>query len=175
MPIETEVKIEIDSVEQIRQKLVEMKAELFKKKALQTDIYLDNGRLRKKDQTLKIRDNAILVYKGHSQKRKNIRSSEEIEVMVDNGSYILHLLEKLGYTRYWKKELYRECYLYHMTQICIDETPMGNFIEIEGKKEDIINIAKQLGFSQKHFIADGYGKLWKKKNKNKQVDMVFPK
>jgi len=177
MPIETEVKIKINAVEPIKQKLLEMKAELYKKRALQTDIYLDNGRLRKKDQTLKIRDNAIFTYKGPSQKKNNIRSNEEIEIMIDNAAHLQLLLERLGYKQYWKKERYRESYLVNMTQICIDETPMGNFIEIEGKKENIVDIAKQLGFSQKNFIADGYGKLWRefaKQNKRKG-DMVFQK
>ncbi len=177
MPTETEVKIRIDAVEPIKQKLLEMKAELYKKRAVQTDSYFGNKTMKKKGQTLKIRDNALLIYKGPSQKKNNIRSNEEIEIMVDNAAYLKQLLEQLGYLQYWKKERYRESYLVNMTQICIDETPIGNFIEIEGKKENIIDIAKQLGFSQKKFIADSYGKLWKefaKKNK-RNGDMVFQK
>ncbi len=131
MHIETEVKIKIDNIEQVRQRLLEMNAELFKKRALQTDIYIDDGRQRKKDKTVRIRDNSILTYKGPAQKKKNIRSNEEIEVMVDNGSNLFQLLEKIGFKQYWKKERYRECYLYKLTQICIDETPIGNFIEIK--------------------------------------------
>ncbi|MFA6888131.1 MAG: class IV adenylate cyclase [Candidatus Woesearchaeota archaeon] len=177
MPIETEVKIKIDAVEPIKQKLLGMKAELYKKRALQTDLYFGNKKLRKNGQTLKIRDNAIFTYKGPAEKKKNIRSNEEIEIMIDNAAYLQLLLEKLGYVQYWKKERYRESYLINMTQICIDETPMGNFIEIEGKKENILDIAKRLGFSQKDFSADGYGKIWReyaKKNKCKG-DMVFKK
>lgn len=177
MPIETEVKIKIDAVEPIKQKLLEMKAELYKKRALQTDIYFGNKTMKKKGQIMKIRDNALLIYKGPSQKKNNIRSNEEIEIMVDNAVHLKQLLEQLDYLQYWKKERYRESYLVNMTQICIDETPMGNFIEIEGKKDSIIDIAKHLGFSQKNFIADSYSQLWEefaKKNKRKG-DMVFQK
>ena len=177
MPTETEVKIKIEAVEPVRQKILALKAELYKKRALQTDVYFGNPRIRKKDQTLKIRDNAIFTYKGPSEKKKNIRSNEEIEIRIDNAAYLQMILERIGYLPYWKKERYRESFLLNMTQICIDETPMGNFIEIEGKQENIIDIAKKLGFSQKNFIAEGYGKLWReyaKKNKLKG-DMVFKK
>ena len=178
MPTETEVKLKIGSIEQIKNKLLEIRAELFKKKALQIDEYFDKkGGLKKSDQVLRLRDNTILTYKGPKKKKQNMKIREEIEVMVDNGRYLKEILEKLGYTKTGIKEKYREAYIFQLTQICIDETPIGNFIEIEGSKQGVFDVAKKLGFNEKEFITKSYTALWKEyatKNK-KKGDMVFEK
>ncbi len=121
---------------------------------MQKDQYFDsNNKLKKTDQVLRLRDNSILTYKGPSQKKQKMNQKmkirEEIEVMVDNGKYTAEILEKLGYTPTQKKEKYRESYIFHLTCICIDETPLGNFLEIEGSKEGVLDVAKRLGFSKK--------------------------
>lgn len=178
MPTETEIKIRIDNIEQIKNKLLEMRAELFKKKALQVDEYFDKkNALKRTDQVLRLRDNSVLTYKGPKQKKNKLKIREEIEVMVDSGMYLKQILEKLGYVQTQKKEKYREAYIFHLTQICIDETPMGNFIEIEGSEHGVLDVAKRLGYSEKDFITKSYTALWKEfafKNK-KKGDMVFEK
>lgn len=178
MPTETEIKIKIDNIDKIKTKVLEMRAELFKKRALQVDEYFDKkNALEKSDQVLRIRDNSILTYKGPKQKKQNMKIREEIEVMVDSGLYLKEILKKLGYTKTGAKEKYREAYIFQLTQICIDETPMGNFIEIEGSKQGVIDVAKKLGFSERNFITKSYTAMWKEfavKNK-KKGEMVFEK
>ncbi len=178
MPTESEVKIKIDNIDAIKAKLHEIRAEPYKKKALQTDVYFDNkSKLKKTDQTLRLRDNQILAYKGPAQKKQKLKIREEIEVMIDNGNYMKEILAKLGYIPTRTKEKYREGYIFHLTQICIDETPMGNFIEIEGSKEGVYDVAKRLGFTEKNFITKSYTALWEEYAKEKDIkgDMVFPK
>ncbi len=178
MPTETEVKIKIDNLEVMKAKILEIHAELFKKRALQVDYAYDNrGRLKKNGECLRIRDNAILTYKGPKQKGSKMKIREELEVMVDNGKHLEEILGKLGYLPTQKKEKYRESYIFHLTQICLDETPMGPFLEIEGSKEGVLDAAKKLGFTEKDFNNKSYGTLWEEyaeKNKIKG-DMVFPK
>lgn len=178
MPTETEVKIKINNLDVMKAKILEMRAELFKKRALQVDYAYDNkGKLKKNGECLRIRDNSILTYKGPKQKGSKMKIREELEVMVDNGKYLAEILGKLGYGPTQKKEKYRECYIFHLTQICIDETPMGLFLEIEGSKEGVHDVAKKLGFTEKDFNNKSYGTIWEeyaKKNKIKG-DMVFSK
>ena len=177
MPIETEVKIKIDAVEPVKQRLLEIKAELYKKRALEQDVFFDNKRkLEKSDQLLRLRDNILLTYKG-PKTLKQMKVRQEIEVMIDNKNNLVQIFEKLGYIPSGKKEKYRESYVFGMTKICVDETPMGNFIEIEGTKKSVITAAEKLGFSKKQFIAKTYNALWDEhagKNKIKG-DMVFQK
>lgn len=178
MPTETEVKIKIESIDAMKAKILEMRAELFKKRALQMDTAFDKkGKLKKNGECLRIRDNAILTYKGPKQKGSKMKIREELEVMVDSGKYLAEILGKLGYFPTQKKEKYRESYIFHLTQICLDETPLGNFLEIEGSKEGVLDVAKQLGFSEKEFINKSYGALWEDYAKKHKIkgDMVFLK
>ena len=178
MPTETEVKIKIDSIDAIKAKILEMRAELFKKRALQIDIAFDNkAKLKKSGECLRIRDNAILTYKGPKQKGSKMKIREELEVMVDNGKYLAEILNKLGYFPTQRKEKYREAYIFHLTQICLDETPMGNFLEIEGSKEGVLDVAKRLGYTEKQFNNQSYGTLWEEYAEKHKIkgDMVFPK
>ncbi|MBI5072907.1 class IV adenylate cyclase [Candidatus Woesearchaeota archaeon] len=178
MPTETEVKIKINNLDAVKAKVIEMRAELFKKRALQIDYAYDNkGRLRKNGECLRIRDNAILTYKGPKQKGSKMKIREEIEVMVDNGKYLEQILAKLGYFPTQRKEKYRESYIFHLTQICLDETPMGSFLEIEGSKDGVLDVAKRLGFTEKNFNNQSYGTLWEEYAEKHKIkgDMVFSK
>ncbi len=178
MPLETEIKIKINNIDYIKNKVIEMRAELFKKRALQEDEYFDKKEsLKKADQLLRLRDNSIISWKGPGQKGQKMKIREEIEVMVDNGAYLKQILEKLGYMPTMRREKYRESYIFHLTKICIDETPMGNFLEIEGSKEGILDVAKRFGFIEKDFIKRSYPALWEEYAKKKKIkgDMVFPK
>src|SRR3989338_4036360 len=160
MPIESEVKIKIDNLDAIKAKILEIRAEPYKKKVLETDEYFDNKKkLRKSGEILRLRNNSILTYKGPAQKKQKIKVAEEIEVMVDNGAYTKEIFMKLGYLPTLKKEKYRESYILHLTKICIDETPMGNYLEIEGSKEGVFDVAKRLGFTDKVFITKSYNAL----------------
>lgn len=178
MPTETEIKIKIDNIPAMQQKLLALKAELYKKRALEVDEYFDKkGALQKTDQVLRLRDNTLLTYKGPQEKKQKFKVREEIEVMVDKGEYLRKILEKLGYTYSKRKEKYRESYVLGTTKICIDETPMGNFLEIEGTKESVQQAAQKLGFTEKQFIKKSYTALWEEyaaKNKIKG-GMVFSK
>ena len=48
----------------------------------------------------------------------------------------------------------------------VDQTPIGNFIEIEGEKKKIDNIARQLGYNKKQYIVDSYFSLFKKSKRS---------
>jgi adenylate cyclase class IV len=43
----------------------------------------------------------------------------------------------------------------------VDRTPIGDFIEIEGARERIDEIARLLGFKKKDYIIDSYHSLFR--------------
>lgn len=187
MPTETEVKIKINTFDEIKNKLLNLNAELYKKRALETDEYFDKKAILKKTgKVLRLRDNSILTYKGaeqnkqtnkkHKKKMKEtMKVREEIEVMVDNAENLKKILEKIGFSIVARKEKYREAYVLNLTKICIDETPIGNYIEIEGTKEGVKQIASALGFSEKQFIKKSYSTLWEEYAGQHKIkgDMLF--
>lgn len=177
MPLEIEIKIKIeDDFAVVKTKLQEMKAELFHKRALEIDEYFDaRGTLQKGDEVLRLRDRSVLTYKGPQQKRQNMKVREELEVIVGDGSKLEQILGKLGYTLSDKKEKYRETYLLDHTKVSLDETPMGNYLEIEGEKGNVAKVARRLGFTERDYIKESYTALWKDYAKQRKIkgSMVF--
>ncbi len=177
MPLEIEVKIKIDdNFATVKTKLQEMRAELFHNRALEVDEYFDmKNKLEKTDQVLRLRDCSVLTYKGPQHKKQNMKVREEIEVMVDDGSKLEQILGKLGYTSSDRKEKYRETYVVGITKVCLDETPMGNYIEVEGTKANVDAVARKLGFTERDYITKSYTALWKEyaRKHNVKGPMVF--
>jgi len=50
----------------------------------------------------------------------------------------------------------------------LDETPVGNFIELEGKRGDIVKFSEMIGFSKNQFIKSDYIQLMEQARKTKQ-------
>jgi len=60
--------------------------------------------------------------------------------------------------------------------VLLDETPIGNFLELEGSPRWIDRTARRLGFSPKDYINRSYGYLylaWCRERRIRPKDMVF--
>jgi adenylate cyclase, class 2 len=44
--------------------------------------------------------------------------------------------------------------------VTLDETPIGDFLELEGPGEWIDDTAKRLGFSRQDYVLDSYARLY---------------
>ena len=53
---------------------------------------------------------------------------------VGDGEVVQHVLEELGLHVWFRYEKYREEYAAEDVTIAIDETPVGTFVEIEGRR-----------------------------------------
>ena len=61
-------------------------------------------------------------------------------------------------------------------QVVVDETPIGNFCEIEGAPRWIDATAKRLGVRQADYITKNYAGLfleWKARTKSRAEEMTF--
>ncbi len=61
-------------------------------------------------------------------------------------------------------------------EIALDETPVGNFIELEGSRTAIDRAAKQLGFTAADYLTSSYGALYIEQCRRLGItasDMVF--
>jgi adenylate cyclase class 2 len=72
------------------------------------------------------------------------------------------ILQSLGLGPVFHYEKYRTVYRNKNLEICVDETSVGNFLELEGSQSDIVRFANSLGFSKKEFIKADYIQLMKK-------------
>ncbi len=141
----------------------------------------DDQSLREKGMLFRLRelgDEAILTWKGPGQPGVH-KSRPELETSIGSAETFRHILEQLGYGLKFRYEKYRVEYVDGISQdgvVTMDETPIGDFLEIEGPAEWIDSTAARLGFSEKDYVVDSYGKLYLDYCKAKNLEpgnMVF--
>ncbi|MGH9660150.1 MAG: class IV adenylate cyclase, partial [Bryobacteraceae bacterium] len=66
----------------------------------------------------------------------------------------------LGYRPVFRYEKRRAVYNGRGGLICVDETPIGNFLELEGPPAWIDRTARRLGFRDGDYITASYGELY---------------
>src|SRR5205814_2150225 len=95
----------------------------------------------------------ILTYKGASIAGRH-KSREELECEVNEADRIQLILTRLGYSPVFEYEKFREEFQRpgRTGIITVDETPIGNFLELEGAPAWIDRTARQLGFSSADYI-----------------------
>lgn len=169
--IEVEIKIPIDNIKNIRDKIKKLDFKIINKKFFEQNIVFDTryNELKKKSYLLRLRkenkeSNLTLKRPSFKSKElKNYKVREEIEVNVSDFQKTKNILMGLGFEIFFIYEKYREVYEKDNVKIMIDQTPIGNFIEIEGDKCGIDKFASLLGFNQREYIVDTYYSLFKKK------------
>jgi len=126
-------------------------------------------RLRKYGDSWKITHKA----KGKSGRHK---SRAETETKVENGEALASILASLGLRPIFRYEKFRSEWSDGTGEVVIDETPIGNFAEIEGPVKWIDTTAKSLGVKRADYITENYASLffrWKKENKSAADEMTF--
>jgi adenylate cyclase class IV len=117
------------------------------------------------------RQTAILTYKGPASSQSKGRAHgppaykvrEEREVFITDAAGIAGILEALGLHPWFRYEKHRSTYLLPVVngvKVELDETPIGNFLELEGRCEAIDRSAKLLGFGPEDYITRSYGSLY---------------
>lgn len=124
-----------------------------------------NGELRQGDQVLRLRTRgtrATLTYKGPAQRAPH-KSREEIELDLSDGAAFALVLAELGYQPSFRYEKYRTTFAAADQPgiVTLDETPVGDFLELEGPSDWIDNTALNLGYSPAEYIIESYASLWR--------------
>ncbi len=118
-------------------------------------------RLRKKGNTNTVTFKRPLE-KPFSPDGSGYKIKQETEVEVSDFEGMENILTGLGYEVFFIYEKYREEFQKGDVKVMLDETPMGNFIEIEGPGEAIDRTARELGYSKSDYITDNYLTLFRK-------------
>jgi adenylate cyclase class 2 len=102
-----------------------------------------------------------LTWKGRSEPGRH-KMRPEIETKADSCEALDRIFRELGYEPAFIYEKFRTEYRAGSQAgvIAFDETPIGEFLELEGPGEWIDRTASQLGFSQLDYILDSYAKLY---------------
>jgi adenylate cyclase class 2 len=104
-----------------------------------------------------------LTYKGFGSEEGGARLRQELEVTVSDFDTTLHLLDALGYQVILMYEKYRASYRLGMVEADLDETPLGDFLELEGPDgASIRQEAARLGLDWERRILDSYVMLFER-------------
>jgi adenylate cyclase class 2 len=134
--------------------------------------------LRKAGSLLRLRkygDHWLLTFKGKATLTR-YKSRKEIETEVADGNSLSQILASIGFVPVFSYEKFRSEWSDDRGHVLIDETPIGNFGEIEGPGEWIDATARRLQITPDHYITDSYAVLflkWKRRTHSKAKNMCF--
>lgn len=118
-----------------------------------------------------------LTYKGPPEAGPH-KVREEIETRVADAEAMRQVLARLGYEVVFRYEKYRAEYEMEGGLAVVDETPVGNYIELEGEGEWIDRCAAAMGYAAGDYITQSYATLyveWCKREGVAEGHMEFPK
>jgi len=184
--LEIEVKLKIRNLLRLRGDLLEMGCEEKVPRSLERNWTWDfpGQPLRNQGKLLRVRqftDRCLLTFKGVAQQSKHFKIREERETGVQDSAVLGVILERLGLEVAFYYEKFRTSYSLRLREqrysvdLSVDETPIGNYLEIEGREADILRVAAQLGFNKDAFIKESYLALFAKSRLGRsQQHMIFP-
>jgi len=140
--------------------------------------------LLKQGAALRIRsadEKGWLTYKGVVRDSDSpVKVREEIEVETADPVRMFELFERLGFRRSFRYQKYRTGYSLSVEgrdlKVVLDETPMGNFIEIEGDESTVARVFEAAGFSTGEIVRESYPELQASRCRDRGVpleDLVF--
>lgn len=158
--LETEIKFYLTEPATMRQRILDLGAE-SRGRYFESNVRFEDARLtlKEKKSLLRLRrDQAIkLTYKSTPLEADDqFKIMRELEVEVSDFDTMHSILEALGFHQEQLYEKWRETLVLDQTQFCLDRMPYGDFLEIEGQKQDIQYFAAQLGLRWEQRILLNY-------------------
>lgn len=136
--------------------------------------------LHRREMILRLRqlgEKAVITWKGRGDPGP-YKSRPELETSVGSVDAMHQIFFRLGYQPVFRYEKYRTEFAAKdsVGVVTLDETPIGDFLELEGPGEWIDRTAGQLGFERQDYILESYARLYLADCKHRGVepaDMVF--
>ena len=179
---ETEIKFLIDDLGAIASRLKLAGFRLITPRTHEINTLYDQAgsKLRRRGALLRLRQFGpkwTLTYKDKTgPQSERHKSRREIETQLESGDSAHRILEALGFRPSFCYEKFRSEWSDSRGHVVVDETPIGNYGEIEGPAEWIDATAPLLHVGPEHYITSSYSELfaaWKRKTKSKAAEMTF--
>ncbi len=184
MAIETEIKFRIDDLEALARKLRSVGFRCETQRTFESNVLYDtpDRQLRARTEILRIRS-----YGGRwtlTQKRLP-RSSPgedrhkhriETETEIAHGEALADLFVSLGLVSAFRYEKWRAEWTDGEGHCVVDETPIGNYAELEGDPAWIDRAAARLGVDPSQYVTLSYGRLfeaWRAQHASSASDLIF--
>lgn len=177
---EVEVKLHVNDLAELARKLESTGFKLVTPRTHEMNTLYDfSGEpLRARGEVLRIRkygDKWTTTHKTKGGVGKH-KSRVETETKVDDGEALAHIFESIGLSPSFRYEKYRAEWSDGEGHVVLDETPIGNLAELEGKPEWIDRTAKKLGIKESEYITQSYAQMfysWKNQTGSKAREMTW--
>jgi adenylate cyclase class 2 len=183
MAIETELKIPVEYLDELRQRLEATGCELIHESLRENNLLFDTDdrRLASSGRVLRVRTigrEARLTLKGPARYEGAVKRRHELEVAVGDADELSSILEQLGFSAVIRYEKDRETWRHGAVTITLDHTPLGEFVEIEGPEAELEGVASTIGLDPAVAVRGSYLSLWqeyRRRHPELQLpsDMVF--
>ena len=184
MPVETEIKFRVDDLAGLSGRLQAAGFSLQTPRSFESNVLYDtpDRRMRARTEILRIRSYAgrwMLTHKrlpdsgpGEDTHKHRI----ETETQISNGEALAEVFLSLGLVAAFRYEKWRTEWHDGEGHCVVDETPLGNFAELEGTAEWIDRAAEILGVTRQEYITLSYGRLfeqWREQSGSAAQDLTF--
>lgn len=178
---EIETKFKIKAPSDLRKRLNKVGAS-FVSKCKESDTYYRNFSSNKNIEAIRLRSigkEGVFTVKEYDSGKKNriYKIRKEHEVKISDSKAFASILYFLGFKPVFRKEKIRETYLLEGAKILLDKLPfIGFYLEIEGQKQKIKDIAKALELNLDNALAITYIDIfneYKRKYNIKKGELIF--
>ncbi len=180
MPNEIEIKFRIENLSALTRVLKQAGFKQITRSTHEMNSLYDlpGQKLRKRDEMLRLRKYGEIWTLTHKAKSKAglHKTRVELETRVEKGQQTDAILRALGFTPTFRYEKYRAEWSDGKGHVVLDETPIGNFGEIEGAPRWIERTARALGIGREDYITQTYAPMffeWKRRTKSPATEMTF--
>lgn len=181
---ETEIKLAVRDLPAVRRQLRGLGLRVRVPRSFEQNSLFDTPRnhLRRRGALLRLRSiggRHRLTFKGPAGRSRYFKIREEWETAVEDPVAAQRLLAGLGFIPHFRYEKFRtELVARHGEggSVMLDETPIGNFLELEGSRAWIRRLARSLGAGPRDFIVRDYTELyfdWCRRRGRRPGHMVF--
>ena len=187
---EIEIKLEIQNLRAIKRRLPGLGFRVTRPRHFESNILFDfpDLRLWKNRCLLRLRHEGnrwLLTFKGAPMRSRRYKVRRETETHLEDGQMAEEILVRLGLAPAFRYEKFRTVYAPGRRPstagrglLVCDETPIGNYLELEGPRRWIDEVARRLGFSARDYITASYASLHRQRclaRGEEPGDMVFPR
>ena len=188
LPREVEIKLKVADPRSLKKGLNKCGFEVVGRRHFESNTVFDSrdSRLRRSSSLLRLRTEGnrhILTFKGPPHASSTYKIRTEFETEIGDADAIQQIFEALGLRPIFRYEKFRTVYAEKNREkakaaslLVYDETPIGNFVELEGPPRWIDRTARRLGYLKRDYITGSYAALYLdycKENRVKRGNMVF--
>lgn len=184
MAIETEIKIRLDDLADFASRLTQAGFRLETPREFETNVLYDtqDRNMRARTEILRIRHycgrwkvtHKRIPDSGTGEDKHKHRVETETEVQ--DGNVLAEIFQSLGLVAAFHYEKWRTEWTDGAGHCVVDETPIGNFAELEGAAAWIDDAAARLGVHPSQYMTLSYGRLfdlWREEHHSNAQDLTF--